>query len=285
MLSRGLILLATPVLLATLILTGLPLLATIGLSLFRVDALSPAEFVGLGHVQQLIRDPLFLQALRNSALLLAVALPLRVGLALLLSLLLSDSSRLSRVGLGLSLAPLVLPTLVWSIAWLWLLNPYAGPAASLLDAFHPQGADWILTAGGARAAVVVVISLIVGEMVLVLRAVRRMVPPHYYQTAALEGASGWFAFRHITWPQLRPVVGLLSLRDLSLGLQWTLVPALIVTKTGPLHATLYLPYYGYQSAFEYLRFGYAAAIALPMVFLVIAALGLQGWMLWRWRSA
>jgi multiple sugar transport system permease protein len=283
-LNRGLIVLALPVLLATLVLTGLPLLATMGLSLFRVDALEPAHFVGLEHLRQLLQDPLFIKALSNSAWLLASALPLRLGLALALSLLLAGSSRLSQIGLGLSLAPLVLPTLVWSIAWLWLLNPYAGPAASLLDAFHPQGADWILTPSGARTAVVVVISLIVGDMVLVLRAIRRMIPTHYYQTAALEGASPWFAFRHITWPQLRPIVGLLSLRDISLGLQWTLVPALIVTKTGPLHATLYLPYYGYQNAFEYLRFGYAAAIVLPLVLLVIAALGLQGWLLWRWRA-
>nr|MBV6630633.1 sugar ABC transporter permease [Oceanococcus sp. HetDA_MAG_MS8] len=284
MLSRGLILLALPVLLGTLLLTGLPLLATIGLSLFRVDALQPAQYVGLEHFRALLHDPLFLQALRNSALLLMMALPLRLGLSLLLSLLLAGSSRLSHIGLGLSLAPLVLPTLVWSIAWLWLLNPYAGPAASLLEAFHPQGADWILSPHGARTAIVLVISLIVGEMVLVLRAVRRMIPAHYYQTAAVEGASTWFAFRHITWPQLRPIIALLSLRDLSLSLQWTLVPALIVTKTGPLHATLYLPYYGYQNAFEYLRFGYAAAIALPMVLLVIAALALQGWLLWRWRQ-
>lgn len=273
-----------PALLATFLLAIVPLLVTLGLALFEFDALSPPRWVGLEHFKALAADPMFRQALHNSLLLVAVAVPLRLVLALVLGLLLARTDRWSRLGLPPTLLPTLLPELVWAMAWLWILNPWYGPAAWVLDATHPQGAEWILSATGARTAIVCVLALLIGEMVLILRAARRLIPDRHYEICAVEGASAWHGFRRVTWPQLAPLFGLLALRDVALCLQLSFVPALIVTKTGPQFSTLYLPYYTWQNAFEYLRFGYAAASGSLLVLWVLLALGLQLLLLRRWQA-
>ena len=86
----------------------------------------------------------------------------------------------------------------------------------------------------------------------------------------------------MTLPALWPVLLMLAARDVVLVLQLAFVPSLIVTKTGPQFATLYLPHYIYQNAFEYLRFGYAAAMSAVLVLAVMVVLVAQFWLLRRW---
>jgi multiple sugar transport system permease protein len=101
--------------------------------------------------------------------------------------------------------------------------------------------------------------------------------------AALEGAGTITQFRRITLPLLLPVIVFLSARDFALTLQTSFAPALIVTKGGPQYATLFLPLYVYQTGFEYLRFGVAAAQTLVMLLMTVAMMALQWWALRRWR--
>lgn len=271
---------ALPALAGTLLQLLLPMLATLALALFRFDSLSAPQWVGLEQLRALAADPLYRQALHNSLLLVALAVPLRLGLALLLGLLLARREPLAQAALAPVLLPVVLPGIVWALAWLWLLSPSHGPLATWLDR---DTTAWLLSAPGARLSVILVLTLLVGELVLILRAARRLIPQRHYEVCALEGASPFFALRRVTLPALRPVLGLLALRDLALCLQLSFLPALIITKTGPQFATLYLPYYGWQNAFEYLRFGYAAAVNSALVLLVLAGLAGQLWLLRRWQ--
>ncbi len=257
--------LAWPLLLAIALLLLLPLLATVLLALFQYDALSSPQFVGLAHFQQLRMDEMFLGGLRNSIQIGLLSLPLRLLLALLLGLLLSPPGTMSRVGLLVVLVPVLLPEVVWSMAWLWILNPHFGPAASLLEAWRPLGAQWLLSAEGARASIVAVTSLLIGEMVLILAVARQRLDPRMYAVCALEGGSRWYAFRRITLPSLWPLLILLAARDVAVSMQLSFVPSLYVTKTGPQFATYLMPNAIYQSAFEYLRFGYAAAMSSVLI--------------------
>ena len=105
-------------------------------------------------------------------------------------------------------------------------------------------------------------------------------------TAALEDATAWDVFRRVTLPLMAPVLALLVLRDTMLSLQFSFVPALVVTDGGPPpYATTYLPLFVYTNAFEYLRYGYAAAATLVM-FVITAAIVFAQWqILRRWRVA
>lgn len=276
--------LLAPVLAGTLLLLWVPALASFVLAGFAWDAVGSPQWLGLANLHQMWADPLFWQALHNSLWVLAVALPLRLLLALGLALLLFRPGGFSRPAWFAVFVPVVLPELAWVLVWLWMLNPHFGPAAALLNALEPRGALWLLSPEGSRASIVMVLLLTVGEMALVLAALRRQIPANLYAVSALEGASAWTAFRRITLPFLLPILVLLAVRDMAVVLQLSVLPSQLITKTGPQFATLMLPAYIHANAFEYLRFGYAAAMSLVLFSLVALAIGLQVWGLRRWSA-
>jgi multiple sugar transport system permease protein len=271
-----------PALLATLLLVLVPAAATLWLSMAEYDALSPPRWLGLDHYRQLVDDPMFRLALHNSLWLAAILVPTRVLLAWLLALLLHPRERACGTARAAVLAPALVPDIAWALLWLWLLNPLVGPAAALLQGLGLPAAATLMSADGARLSIAACLLFLVGEMVLVLIAVRREIPETLYALGTAEGASRLTMTRRLTLPLMTPAVLLLACRDLALAFQITLVPALIITKGGPLYATTFLPLYVYQNAFEYLRFGYAAAMSAVMIGLTLAAIGLQLLLLRRW---
>lgn len=273
--------LALPVILASLVLVLLPLLATLGLSFWQYDGLSAPQWVGLDHYRRLSEDPMFRLAQSNSLQLAAVLVPLRMGLALGLALLLQYRGRSGGIARSAALAPVLVPDIAWALLWLWLLNPLFGPAGALLEALGWPAAATLMSAEGARASIVLCLSFLIGETLLILIAARREIPSSLYEAAKLEGASSWTLTRRITLPLMAPALLLLSCRDVALAFQLTLVPSLIITKGGPLFSTTVLPLYVYQNAFEYLRFGYAAALSASMLAVTLTAVFVQLWMLRR----
>ena len=85
---------------------------------------------------------------------------------------------------------------------------------------------------------------------------------------------------------MAPTLLLLLFRDTIFSFQATFVPALIVTEGGPPpYATTYLPLFAYSNAFEYLRYGYAAAATLVMFVVTAIIVYLQYRIVRRWRHA
>jgi multiple sugar transport system permease protein len=98
------------------------------------------------------------------------------------------------------------------------------------------------------------------------------IPAHLHEAARLDGANGWQRFRYVTLPMLRPV----SLYLFVTGVIWsfhafTLV--YVMTEGGPVHATDVVVYRIYQTAWEFRRFGYAAAMSVVLcAFLLVLTL-------------
>lgn len=99
---------------------------------------------------------------------------------------------------------------------------------------------------------------------------RNEIPQEPYDASALEGAGRRFAFRRLTLPLLAPGLLVLAARDIGMSWQLTFVPALLITEGGPEYATTYLPLHAYRTAFDFLRFGEAAAISVVMLVLSAA---------------
>jgi multiple sugar transport system permease protein len=274
--------LVTPLVLGTVLLVVLPALGSVLLALTHYDALSPPRWAGLDNLRQLARDPLFRIALVNSLVVAAIAVPLRVVLALLLALLLQAPRREAPALRTAAYLPTAVPDLAWALLCLWLLNPLYGPAASLLRSLGIAPDLWLTDPDWARGAVVALLLFGVGEMMIVLIAARREVPGELYELCAVEGAGRGTVFRRLTLPLLWPAILFLACRDAVLTLQTTFVPGLIVTNGGPNFATTFLPHAIYQSGFEYLRFGYAAAQTLAMFGLTLLMMAVQVFLLRRW---
>lgn len=274
--------LAAPLLLTTLLLVLGPLLVTVGMALTHYDALGAARFAGADNLVQLWNDGLFWKSVWNSTIVAAWSVPMRLAIALALALLLMPRIVGASTARTVIYLPTVVPDIAYALLWLWILNPIYGPLGLALRAAGFPAEEWLMSAWGARGAIVLLSLFQIGEVYVVLLAARRELPGELYELCAVEGASPWYTFRRVTLPLLMPAILFLAARDVAISLQTSFVPALVITKGGPNFATLFLPLYVYQNAFEYLRFGYAAALSLAMFGLTGAMVAAQWWILRRW---
>ena len=266
------------------LLVGLPALIALPLAFGHFDGLHAPRWAGLDNLARVGDDPLFWTALGNSLKVAVWSVPLRLLLALGLALLLHRSRRGAGLLRSAALAPSVTPDIAWALLWLWILNPLYGPLAWLLSGLGIAPDIWLTDADAARQVLVLISLWLLGELMVVLIAARKEIPQELYDLCAVEGASAWTVFRRLTLPMLMPVLVLLACRDAALSFQTSFLPAMIVTKGGPQYGTLLLPLYVYQNGFEYLRFGYAAALAMAMFGVTLLMIAVQLFWLRRWTQ-
>ena len=267
---------AAPFLIGVLVLVALPVLLTAGMSLFRWDLIRSPRFLGLANFRELIGDQIFRTAMRNSLSYMAIAVPLRLVVALGLALLLQPRVRGMGTARGAVFMPAVIPDVAYGLLWLWILNPIYGPLNLGLQALGLPTPSWLSQPGPARWGVIIMGVFQLGETFLVALAVRRFVPVQLYELAAEQGAGPWSRLWRVTLPLMTPALLLLLLRDTAMALQATFVPALLVTEGGPPpNGTLYLPLFVYRNAFSYFRYGYSAAATVWMFALTASIVWLQ----------
>jgi multiple sugar transport system permease protein len=290
---RGLLLMATPYLIGLVVLILLPFLVTLAMAFSEYDLVRPPTWIGGKNFAELAGDPAFRAALTNSLVFAAIAVPARLLIALGLALLLHTRTPGTGAARITATLPTAMPEIAYGLLWLWLLNPLYGPVNQLLRLGGENGLtllgrtppQWLTDPTDARAAIVLMSLFTIGESFVILLAVRWALPREVYELAAIEDATAWDVFRRVTLPLMAPVLGILLLRDTIASLQFSFVPALVVTEGGPPpYATTYLPLFVYRNAFEYLRYGYAAAATLIMLVLTLVAVGLQLRLFHAYRS-
>ncbi len=282
---RGMVAMLLPYVSGLVLLVLVPALVTIGLAFTDADLVSAPRFVGGANFRELFSDDVFRIALGNSLWYLVWSVPLRVLGAVAFALLLHRRFRAAAAYRTSVFLPTVIPDVAYALVWLWIFNPLYGPMNLILEALGVDGPAWLSQPGPARAAVVIMSLFQIGEGFVIALAVRQMIPDALYEVAAVEGAGTWGVFRRITLPLMVPALLLLLLRDTIFAFQTSFVPALLVTDGGPPpHATTYLPLFVYRNAFEYLRYGYAAAATLVMLLVTVAIVWLQVSLVRRWRK-
>ena len=272
-----------PYLLGTLALVGVPAVLTFWYAFTDHTGVSTPHFNGLANLQRLRTDPLFAASLRASLIHVALAVPLRLLAATGLGLLLAAPRRGGRWYRAAVYLPTVIPDVALALLFLWVLNPIYGPLNQLLGALGLPQPTWLATPWGARVGVVLMLLFPIGEAFLVVLATRRQINQRLYEAAALDGCGRAQQLWRITLPLLAPVLILLAVRDTALTLQSNFVPAYILTDGGPAYATLYLPIYIFDQAFEFLGFGYGAMITLVVLAVAAVLIALQLLLVRRWR--
>lgn len=281
----GLWWLLVPWLVGTLLLVIGPALVTAGFAFTRYDALSPPVFAGFTVFTDLWGYTEFRRGLVSTLVIVALAVPLRIGGGLALALFLHRPRRLTSAGRVAAYAPTVVPDVATALIWLWVVNPVYGPIGLLAGALGFGFGAVLLDPTGARLAVVAISAFSLGEGFLVTLAARRELPSALYDVARTEGAGAFGQFRLVTLPLLAPVLGLLTARDLVVSLQVILVPTLLLTRGGPLGATKTLPLLAYERGFRELELGDGAAIALMLTVMTGLVVALQYRLLRRWTRA
>jgi multiple sugar transport system permease protein len=174
---------------------------------------------------------------------------------------------LSGILRSLLLLPWLLPLIASSSIWKWMLDQDSGVLNQTLLSFHiiASPVPWLSSPNFALASVIMVnIWLGIPFNVAILYSGLQGVPEELYEAGSLDGATGWKAFRYITWPNLRPVVSVV----LVLGVVYTLKVLDIIlglTGGGPANATQTLATNSYQQSFVQFSFGTGAAISNILV--------------------
>ncbi|HEX5540406.1 MAG TPA: sugar ABC transporter permease [Micromonospora sp.] len=269
---------------AVALLIALPALLNVGYAFTDHTGLTrDPQFVGLANVDRLLSDSFFLDSLEASLFHVALAVPLRLLAAVGLGLLLAaprPGGRWLRVAVYL---PTVIPDVALAVLFLWVLNPLYGPLNQLLGLFGHSGFTWLADPTTARVAVVLMLVFPIGEGFIVVLAARRLLNGRLYEAAALEGCGPFGQLRQLTLPLLAPVLVLLAVRDTILTLQVNFVPAYVLTDGRPANATLYLPVYIFDQAFEFSGFAYGALITIVLMVVSIMIIAAQLFLVRRWR--
>ncbi len=267
-------LLLAPFLVAFGLFFFVPALETFWLSLTESSLTRTSAFVGLDNYHTLLNDPSFWDSVGNTFYFsLLTVIPL-CALGLLMAMLVDRFTRAQGWLQGTFFLPFVLPISVMTLIADWMLQPSSGVVNHILGGQRAWLADphWALP-----AVAIGTIWWTVGFNMLLFLAGLRNIPAELYEAAALDGARGYTLFRTITWPALRPVATTALILQLIASLK-VFGQTYILTSGGPFNTTRVALHYMYETAFTQSDAGYAAAVAMAFVAIVILLSLLQAWL-------
>jgi raffinose/stachyose/melibiose transport system permease protein len=249
-----------------------PLVYGVVLSLHDTRGFDLTEFVGLDHyAHAILGDAVFHRSLVNTFLFTGAAVVLLTGLGLFLAVLVADVKRGTTFFQFVFFAPFFLAPVAIGAVWKFLYAPYFGIAATVGSAL---GFDTLTTAPLAEADVALWAIMaaflwrFAGFNMVVYLAAIRALPHEYYEHAILEGASRFQQFRRITWPLLWPQTFVLVLLT-TLGSLRIFDMVWVMTAGGPSHATETVATDVYVTAFRFLQVGYAQAMAMLLLCVIL----------------
>jgi multiple sugar transport system permease protein len=261
----------SPWLIGFLALTLGPILASVYYSFTQWTITSPPVWIGLeNYVRMFTRDALFWQALKVTLLYVIYSLPLKMTFGLGLALLLNMKLRGMDVFRTVFYIPAVISGVAVSLMWMWLLQPDTGIVNTLLAMVGIQGPGWFWDPQWALPSVAMMSVWSVGGSAIIYLAGLQNIPPHLYEAAMLDGANQWKRFWRITLPLLTPTLFFQLVIELIDAFK-IFTQAFVITKGGPLKATYFYLYYYYEEAFRNFNMGYASALALILMLIILAA--------------
>jgi len=229
----------------------------------------PERFVGLKNYLYLLQDDTFREVVRNSLIFTIGSVTLKIFSGLAMALVLNGILRWRNLFRGLFLLPWITSTVIIALTWRWMFDSFPGRGffnSILMDAgLLSRPMAFMASPEGAMLAVIVAnwwrgfpffgISYL---------AAMQAIPVDLYEAAAVDGASAWRRFWHVTLPGLKHV-GIITV---LLSFIWTINDFNIIyvmTRGGPGTATQVFATYSYEVAFNQLRWGRGVTISIFLV--------------------
>ena len=250
-----------------------PLALGISYAFRDIQLLNPFSggFIGLDHFRALGEDQAFFRALRNTLWWTGASVFLQFIFGLILALLLDKPFAGRGLAQALVFLPWAVPSFLAGLNWAWLFNPVIGPlphwmhALGILDAPNnilsdPQLAMW--------GPIVANVWWGIPFFAITLLAALQAIPRDLYEAASIDGAGPVQRFLSITLPFLAPTIAItILLRTVWISNFADLI--VVMTNGGPADRTQIVASYIFTQAFKRLDFGYASAIALVLLILLL----------------
>ena len=266
----------SPNLVGFLVFTLLPLGAAFLLAFAEWDTANPIVFVGLKNFQRMFKDETFKISLLNTIYYTVTTVPLTMICSLGIAVVLNQKIKALKFFRSAFFFPYVVSMVAVAVVWNMLLHPTMGPVnnfLSFLGMEKPPG--WAASTEWAMPAVIMAsVWRQTGFFMVIYLAGLQGIPRSLYEAAEMDGAGPWSRFWNVTFPGLIPVTFFVSVMLVINGFKvFDLI--MVMTEGGPGRATNVLVYHIYYTAFMSFRFGYASAISMVLLVIVLAVTVVQ----------
>lgn len=227
-------------------------------------------WIGLeNYIHMFTKEPLFYQSVKATALYVLMSLPVILIFGVLLSLLLNMKIKGMNFYRTLFYIPAVISGVSIAMLWTWLLQPDVGIVNSVLSFFGIQGPKWFWDPKWALPSVASMSLWKVGGSAVIYLAGLQNIPPQLYEAARIDGAGKLRIFFKITIPLLTPTLFFQLIIQMIEAFK-VFTEAYVITKGGPLKATYFYLLYFYEEGFQHFNTGYASALILVLVVIIMA---------------
>lgn len=269
---RNGLLFAAPYLLGFVLFMLYPIAMSVYYSFCQYNVIAKPIWIGLENFRELVADSDFAIALYNTLYFTLFSVPLSLIFSIALALLLNQKVKGMSVYRTLFFLPTIVPVVASAVLWLWVLTPDGGLINGiLLQVFGVRGPGWIADPAWSKPSLILMSLWTVGTAMVIFLAGLAEVPQELYEVANIDGAGPWGKFRNVTLPMITPTILFNLVMGLIGAFQYFTQVYIMTGGTGsPAKSTLFYALYLYRTSFNYLKMGYASAMAW-MLFLVILA--------------
>jgi multiple sugar transport system permease protein len=270
------LLFSSPFWLGFLIFTAAPMAASVYFSFTNYGVLTAPKWVGLKNYIDLPKDAAWLHALANTVAYSLLAIPLTVGLGLLVAILLNQKAKGISVWRTIYYLPSITPIVAYAVLWKWMLSRDYGVINAIVGLAGIKPIDWLSDPYWIIMAFVMTSLWGVGGTMVINLAGLQSIPTDLSDAARVDGAGPVQVFRHVTWPMMTPVlfynliIGIVGAMQ-SFTFFFTLTQGwgnVSYTDVGAVYMV-----YLYRVAFQLYRMGYGSAMAW-VLFVIILGLTL-----------
>lgn len=248
----------------------IPFFQTIGLSFLDYsNNIYHASFAGLQNYVAILHNPVFYKVMLNTIIYLVVAVPVLAIIPLFLAILINQKIKGITLYKILIYLPVIVSIVVAAIAFKWLYAEQ-GILNYLLNVFHIHSIGWLTDPKYAIYSVIIVtIWKGIGYYMMIYLAALMSVPKELYEACDIDGAGFFTKHLTVTIPHIMPTIALVTTIS-SISAMKIFSEIYVMTKGGPLNSTKTIVYYIYEKAFENLDLGYASAMAVILLVIVMA---------------
>jgi multiple sugar transport system permease protein len=257
-----------------------PLLWSLNISLTSWDGLNAIkEYVGFNNYTYLFRDHEFLSSLRTTFIYVTSVTAISTVLGFWIALML-QSKKSAPVYRTLFFTPVVTATVAAGIVWQLIFDPFAGILDKGLRAVGIMGPNWLSDSKYALPAVIIVgIWKRMGFAMVIFAAGLSALPVSTFEAAAIDGATGWKAVRHMTIPLMKPITTVVLVTGVIDAIQ-VFDHIFVMTNGGPLGSTNVISLYLYNQGFHVFHLGLASAVGWILFALIFVVTVFQ----WQLRK-
>jgi multiple sugar transport system permease protein len=257
-----------PALIGFLVFMVWPTLRGIYLSFTKFNLLTPPEFNGLDNYVRMVQDPVFWNAMKVTLYYVVINIALQTALALVIAVMMQRLTKRTWLR-GIVLTPYLVSNVVAAMVFLWILDYQLGIGNNVIAALGFDRIPFLSSDTWVIPTIAVInVWRHVGYTALLIFAGLQTIPETVYEAGRIDGASEVRMFRSITVPLLRPILALVLIITVVGSFQ-VFDTVAIATRGGPVDSSRVLQYYIYDVAFGRFQFGYASAMSVALLLVLV----------------